>query len=256
MTGKAILVFGGTSEGRVLTERLLDCGYAVTCSVATEYGSQLLKPGAGLTILEGRLTEVDMAELLRTQDFALVVDATHPYAAEVSGNIRRAAEGCGVPLYRLLRPRQTSDGVLWADSPEAAAQWLAAQEGGILLTTGSKDLKCFTTIPEYQKRLWVRILPSIPSLQLALEAGIPSAQLICMQGPFSVSMNVELLRHTGCRYLVTKDSGKAGGFREKVEAAQLAGATLLVIRRPTEESGYTLEELTELLCGKEVEELP
>ncbi len=240
-----IFLFGGTAEGHLLAERLAEAGHDVTCAVATAYGRAVLEPRAHLTVLVGRLTAGEMAQRLR--GFDALVDATHPYAERVSENIRAAAAETATPYYRLLRPREEAAGVLWADSAADAAAKLQSLPGNVLLTTGSKDLKTFTAVKDYQTRLYVRVLPSVESLTAALSLGYPAGHIICMQGPFSRALNEAMLAAVNAKVLVTKDTGKAGGFLEKAEAARAAGAKLLVIRRPTEETGYGLEELLERL---------
>lgn len=240
-----IFLFGGTAEGHLLAERLAEAGDLVTCAVATEYGQTVLEPRDNLTVLVGRLTAGEMAE--RLGGFDVVVDATHPYADKVSENIRAAAEQTDTPYYRLLRPREEAEDVLWADSPADAAAKLQTLPGNVLLTTGSKDLKTFTAVKDYPSRLFVRVLPSVESLTAALSLGYPASHVICMQGPFPKALNQAMMEAVGAKVLVTKDTGKAGGFLEKAEAARAAGAKLLVIRRPTEETGYTLDALLELL---------
>lgn len=86
-------VFAGTTEGRELTEALLDAGASVTACVATEYGQTLLGSHPKLTISARRLTEEEMEALLASRDFACVIDATHPYASAVTENIAAACEG-------------------------------------------------------------------------------------------------------------------------------------------------------------------
>lgn len=234
-----VFLFGGTAEGHELARRLAEAGLTVTCSVATDYGRELLEPQPGLTVLTGRMDQNAMeAEMKKGYD--QVVDATHPYAAQVSENIRAAAKAAGLPYARLLRPREEAGDVLWADSPSDAARILANLPGNLLLTTGSKDLAVFTA---FRDRMWVRVLPSLDSLKHALDLGYPAAHIICMQGPFSLEMNLATLRAMDGKVLVTKDTGKPGGFLEKAEAARQANAKLLVIRRPTEETGFGLEEL-------------
>ena len=240
-----IFLFGGTAEGHLLAERLAEAGNLVTCAVATEYGQTVLEPRDNLTVLVGRLTAGEMAE--RLEGFDVVVDATHPYADKVSENIRAAAAETATPYYRLLRPREEAEDVLWADSPADAAAKLQNLPGNVLLTTGSKDLKTFTAVKDYPSRLFVRVLPSVESLTAALSLGYPASHVICMQGPFPQALNQAMVEAVGAKVLVTKDTGKAGGFLEKAEAARAAGAKLLVIRRPTEETGYTLDALLELL---------
>ena len=240
-----IFLFGGTAEGHLLAERLAEAGNSVTCAVATDYGQAVLEPRDNLTVLVGRLTAGEMAE--RLEGFDVVVDATHPYADKVSENIRAAAAETATPYYRLLRPREEAEDVLWADSPADAAAKLQNLPGNVLLTTGSKDLKTFTAVKDYASRLFVRVLPSVESLTAALSLGYPASHVICMQGPFPQALNQAMVEAVGAKVLVTKDTGKAGGFLEKAEAARAAGAKLLVIRRPTEETGYTLDALLELL---------
>lgn len=116
----------------------------------------------------------------------------------------------------------------------------------MLLTTGSKDLAAFAPLRE---RIWVRVLPSPDSLKTALDLGYAASHIICMQGPFSLEMNLATLRAMDGKVLVTKDTGRAGGFSEKAEAAKAAGARLLVIRRPTQETGLELEAMYEKLIG-------
>ena len=240
-----IFLFGGTAEGHLLAERLAEAGNFVTCAVATDYGQAVLEPRDNLTVLVGRLTAVEMAA--RLEGFDVVVDATHPYADKVSENIRAAAEQTATPYYRLLRPREEAEDVLWADSPADAAAKLQNLPGNVLLTTGSKDLKTFTAVKDYAARLFVRVLPSVESLTAALSLGYPASHVICMQGPFPQALNQAMVEAVGAKVLVTKDTGKAGGFLEKAEAARAAGAKLLVIRRPIEETGHTLDALLELL---------
>jgi precorrin-6x reductase len=213
----------------------------VAVSVATDYGAQLLK-GLSVQVLRGRLNREEMAALMA--EFDAVIDATHPYAAEVSENIAAAAAQLGLPVHRLLRSDDGGRGD-WLEVPDAvqAARRLAFLPGNILLTTGTKDLTAYTALVDYRERVWVRILPSQESLRQALELGYPPRHIIAMHGPFSEELNLALLRQLDIRVLVTKRSGSAGGFPEKVRAARQAGAALLVISRPTQEQGETLEEI-------------
>lgn len=243
-----ILLFGGTAEGHALALALAQAGHSVTCCVATDYGRDVLAPAENLTVRTGRMDEAQMRCKLQS-GYDVVIDATHPYAAQVSENIRAAAKKASVPYDRLIRPREQAEHVLWADSPEDAVRMLEDIPGNILLTTGSKDLAAFATLPDFARRVWARVLPSMDSLSHALSLGFPAAHIICMQGPFSQELNVATLRQIDAKTLVSKDTGRAGGFAEKAQAAEQAGATLLVIRRPTVEAGLTLEEMLQKYTG-------
>ena len=234
-----ILLFGGTTEGRILGEKLTSSGHDVTVSTATKAGEKELA-GIPCKIIIGRLSSAEMEE--RMEGFDIVVDATHPYAAEVSRNIRNACREAGIPLKRVLREASdVCDGeAVLVDNAEEAARWLNGHEGNVLLTTGSKELGAFSSLDPH--RLYPRVLPSHEALIACESQGIPERNILAMHGPFTTGLNAELIRQFHIRYLVTKDGGSAGGFKEKQEAARLTGTVLIVIRRP-DDSGMTMEEL-------------
>lgn len=243
-----LLVFAGTSEGRELCQVLSARGLTATACVATEYGRMSMPELAGITIRQGRMDKMEMEAFVK--GFALVIDATHPYAALATENIKAACLAGKVEYLRLLRPGiQPSQAVIPVASAQAAAEYLKGTEGAVLLTTGSKELAVFKQIPQYQKRLFARVLPSPEVVESCCRLGFQGAHLICMQGPFSYEMNVALLKMTNAKFLVTKDTGEAGGFKEKLEAAEKMGVKVLLITRPIKESGYTLQEVISRICG-------
>ncbi len=233
-----IVIFSGTTEGRALSHLLAEKGADVTVCVATEYGCEEQGEAPGITVLTGRKTVEEMVELLRGSD--LCVDATHPYAVEVTKSVRRACGEAGVPCRRLLRDRSADTDAILVDSAEAAAKLLADREGNILLATGMKELPAFAGISP--ARLYPRVLPTGDSIAACERAGIPHRNIIAMQGPFSAELNEALIRQFHIAFLVTKDGGRAGGFQEKVQAAENTGIELVLIRRP-EETGETFEKI-------------
>ena len=242
----SILLFAGTSEGRALAQFLSVRGVATTVCVATEYGEMTMPPLPGITVRCGRMQEAEMYDAMRKH--TLVIDATHPYADAVTRNIRTACEQSGAEYLRLVRPRIASEQPLvTVPDTAAAAAFLSGVTGSVLLTTGSKELEAFTAVERYAERLWPRVLPTASVLQKCEALGYPGAHIIAMQGPFSYEMNLALLHQTHAKYLVTKDTGAAGGFAEKLRAAADTGTTVVLISRPTEESGLTLTELCTLL---------
>lgn len=246
-----VLVFAGTTEGYAICRFLSKNHIPVYVCVATGYGSRSLKESAYLKVSAKRLTGEEMEALFHEVQPELILDATHPYAAVVTENIREACAHAGLPCQRVLREegRQTEDAV-YVESMEAAAEYLKGTEGNVLLTTGSKELKVFTQLPDYQDRLYARVL-SLPSVMEACSAlGLEGKHLIGMQGPFSMEMNAAMLRQYDCRYLVTKDSGRAGGFWEKIEAALSCGAVPVIIGRPLIETGISLKECKKLLSER------
>jgi len=240
---KKILIFGGTTEQHALIERLAALPVKLTLSVASAYGRALLPEESDrLRVVTGRLDEAQMSDLLRAGGYCCVIDATHPYAVAVSANIRRAAARLGLPALRLLRGHSDYADCLMVESSEQAVAELDKISGAVLLTIGSKELARFTAMRDYQSRLYARVLPTAEALAICAEAGIAASHIIAMQGPFSRELNLALLRQFQIAALVTKDGGAAGGFAQKLQAAQELGVAVIVIRRP-EESGLTETEL-------------
>lgn len=245
----SVLVFGGTSEGRELAEWLGARGACnVVVSSLTEYGGSLVENLPNVESITGRMLPETMEELMGGRAFACVIDATHPYAAGVSASIASAAGACNVPVVRVLREGEPEGPWESAGDAEEAARIVARKAGAVLLTTGSKDLPAYVgAVDDFAERLYVRILPVASSLAAASDLGIPTSHVIAMQGPFSKELNVALIREFAIRTLVTKASGAAGGFWEKVEAAQECGVDLVVIRRPAEEEGLDIDEARRVL---------
>lgn len=251
-----LLLFGGTTEGRILAAKLNKMSWDVTVCLATEYGGSLIEASDKLHLHVGRMNRNEIEAFISSGDFKVVIDATHPYAVEASKNIKQAAQSAAVRYLRLVRPSLSplgNEAVIYAGSPEEAADMLIKLNGNILLTTGSKDLLPYTRIPDYKQRVWVRVLPSPDSLNKCLALGFPPAHVICMQGPFSIELNAAMLRQFGIKHMVTKDTGAEGGFAEKAEAASLSGASLLLIKRRSQEDGLELMELIELLKAERAE---
>lgn len=246
-----LCVFAGTTEGRELVELLADQPVEVTACVATEYGEALLPPRERLTVSNRRLTAEEMEALLRREHFDLVVDATHPYASEVTENIVRACRAAGAEYLRLLRGTDAApEGAVYVPDIESAAAYLAGTEGNILLTTGSKELAKYAALPGFAERVYARVLPMEASLVSCRAAGLGPDRIIAMQGPFSREMNIAMLRAVSARYMVTKDTGGTGGFGEKAAAAKEAGAVLVVTGRPPQREGLDFAGTVELLCRR------
>ena len=233
------VVFSGTTEGRIFSRQLAQLGADVLVSVATPLGSEEQGSFAGITVHCGRLTPDEMAALVQSAD--LCIDATHPYAVDATCNIRTACRTAGVEYHRLLRAQSPLPaGSMVFQSAAHVADFLVQTQGNVLLATGAKELAAFSRIDP--ARLFPRVLPTPEGIAACEAAHIPHRNIIAMQGPFSLALNVALMEQFHIRYLVTKDGGAAGGFAEKVQAAAKTGAQLVVLRRPPE-VGETEDEL-------------
>ena len=126
------------------------------------------------------------------------------------------------------------------ENAAAAAAFLETTRGNILLTTGSKELAAYSSIPDFTQRVYARVLPMDASLEACRAAGLKATHVIAMQGPFSEEMDLATLRFADAAWMVTKDGGEAGGFPAKASAARKAGAGLVVIGRPPQREGFPL----------------
>ncbi len=251
-----VLLFAGTTEGRRVAEYLNHHKIATRVCVATEYGESLLPQGEYLEITHQRLNSDEMEELMwKMEDGGLVIDATHPYAAVVSENIEKACANTATAYLRVIREDSqmgeafdsSCQDVVFVGGTREAVEYLEHTEGKILVATGSKELAAYTAITDYQTRVYARVLSLVEVVKSCAALGFEGKHLICMQGPFSMEMNIALLRQVKASWLVTKESGNAGGFIEKYLAAKECGCKLLVIGRPRKEAGLTIDECLEHL---------
>lgn len=262
---KRIVVFAGTTEGRLLAERLAASGVEVTACVATEYGEKLMRSQSCLQVHSGRMDEEEMADFLQQKMPHLVVDATHPYAQVVSETVKKVCEELHMEYVRLLRPAGAAlpadERIHIVEDAKAAAELAEQMSGNIFLTTGSKELVVFVeTISDFS-RLYARVLSTEETFEICRELGFEGKQLICMQGPFSEELNRTMYAHVDAKILVTKESGDIGGFSDKVQAALSMGMQCIVIQRPKEQ-GLNYEQVCERLgvlrevVGSTVSEAP
>ncbi|WP_243345843.1 precorrin-6A reductase [Parabacteroides sp. FAFU027] len=246
-----IWLIGGTSNAIELTSRIADKSLPLLVTVTTGYGESLFRC-EGVEVRTGALTPEDMTALIREKSVSMIVDASHPFAYVVSGNAMAVAKQTGLPYLRFEREtNEVSANAIYVDSYADACQYLLDKPGNVLLTTGSKNLTDF--VPLGADRLYPRVLPVPAGLEACSKAGIVPSHILAVIGPFSTEFNLATIRQYNIAYLVTKDSGNEGGFPEKLEAAEQAGITAVVIRRPALEypavfSGY--DEIVEVISHK------
>lgn len=237
---KKVIVFAGTNEGRKICEFLAKNNVLVTACVATDYGSLVLSSMDNLEVREGRLSLVEITDIISGYDY--VIDATHPYAKVVSDNIRDAVKQKNKDYLRIIRPSIDYNGVIEFSTIKDACQYLNNTSGNILVTTGSKELLPYTLINNYANRVYLRMLPTLEAINASNQLGFKAPNLICMQGPFSEELNLSILKQINAKYLITKEAGKSGGFVEKLSAAKKLGVKVILIGRPSVESGLSLED--------------
>lgn len=245
-----IWLIGGTSEGRNLIKEMESYPVQIFVSVATKYGAELIEPQENVTVIAERMNAEAMSNFIRLKQPVCVIDATHPYATIVTETIKNVCLNENCEYIRLIRAEGEAGNYVLVHDFAEAVELLNHLDGNIFLTTGSKNLIDFTKVNAYAERIALRILPMEDSLLTALKLGYKPANIVCMQGPFSKELNVAMLKKFGSRYMITKDSGTVGGFDEKVEAAEEAGAKLIVIGRSSKENGVGYGEIVNYLQDK------
>ena len=241
----SIFIFGGTSEGRLLAEFCSKNKVNYTVSTATEYGSSLLPHSAN--VIFGRLDCIQMSEKIVQSGCGLVIDATHPYACETTENIKKACKITGTEYCRVKRESCE----VWGDTAESiekAVEMINSRSGTVLSTLGSNSLEKLTGVNNYCERVWVRILPSEGAVEMCTRLGYDINKVICERGPFSTEQNIVHIRQSGAEILLTKESGKAGGYTEKAESAKRCGISMITVKRPVE-NGISLIDAEKIIMS-------
>ena len=242
-----LLIFGGTTEGRELAQWCAANGIPADVSVTTGYGARLLGQGELLNVFTGKLDCKEMQTLMTAGNYAAVVDATHPYAAEATANIKRACAETGTPCLRLAREECVVKGMS-VSSDDALVELLNGTDKVILSTLGSKELPLLARVHDRRRRVWLRVLPAEGIKEQCAAYGFDPSHVIAQTPPYTVEENKRHIRRSGAQILVTKESGAAGGYPEKTAAAEELGIETITLTRPREkEVVYSFDELTGMI---------
>ncbi len=229
-----ILVIGGTSEGRQLAEYLARKNYRVMVSVTTDLGEDLLQ-NTGVEIIRRRFTADDLTQLLVDRQIQAVVDASHPFAVEISRLAMAVCEASGVVYLRYERKGAELPNhplVVPVDTWEEAAAYLCAGPyETVFSSVGVKPLPILARAGLMtKKRVVARVLPLESSIRTCKELGV--AEIVAFCGTADRALNIAMFRHYRAGTLLTKDSGRAGGVDAKIEAALALNIPVVVVNKP------------------------
>jgi precorrin-6A/cobalt-precorrin-6A reductase len=242
-----VLLLGGTGEARVLAARLhCTSGVEVISSLAGRVRDPHLPPGH--VRLGGFGGPRELAAYLTAERIDTLVDATHPFAAQITANAAIACELAGVELLVLRRPGwQPAIGDRWqrvASLVQAAAVVAALPAGTVLLTTGRRQLAAFAADAEHHYVIRTVDPPDEPLP--------PHATLLAARGPFHTDDEITLLRRYDVTALVTKDSGGTM-TSAKLTAARRLQVPVVMIDRPPLPPGvrlvHTVEQAEQLIAA-------
>lgn len=234
---KTILILGGTGEARQLAGRLVVLGHDVTSSLAGRTAAPLLP--AGKVRIGGFGGAEGLTAFLREGDFTLLIDATHPFAAQISANAVAAAATAGVPLIRLERPAwKAPAGAAWIEVDTIVEGAGALPDGArVLLTIGRQEIGAFAGRSDCH--FIARVIDVPDDVPLGWE-------IIAARGPFSGAGERALMLERGITHLVSKNSG-GDQAAAKLEAAAALGVKVVMVRRPVLPEAETISSVADLL---------
>jgi len=237
-----LLILGGTSEASALAAAV--AGREDVAPILSLVGRTENPKPAPIPTRTGGFGGVEgLRSYLSSNAIGAVVDATHPFAEQISRNAARACAVSRVPLLVFTRPpwrREPGDDWIEVDGIEAAVDALGAGMRTVFLTHGRLQLAAFARAPQH--RYLVRAIDR----PAAIDA-LPGARLLLARGPFALADEEQLMREEGVELLVTKNSGGAATYA-KIEAARRLGVRVVVVRRPTAPDGETATTLSDAIA--------
>jgi precorrin-6A/cobalt-precorrin-6A reductase len=237
---RRVLVLGGTTEASLLARAMAAAGIGGVFSYAGRTGTPLPQP---LPVRIGGFGGISgLIAYLQAEAVTQVIDATHPFAAQMSAHAVAACAATGVPLLALERlPWMQGEGDLWTAVPDiaAAVQALPPLPQRIFLAIGKQNLDAFAARPEHHYLL--RLVDTPGALPL------PRADVILSRGPFSLQGDLDLLKDHRIQLVVSKNSGGAGA-EAKVQAARALHLPVLMIDRPVVPERPRVETVAEVLA--------
>lgn len=244
-----ILIFGGTTEGRILAEFCAGNGIKACVSVTTDYGAELLPQNKNIKIIVGKLDYFQIKQLISENIFEFIIDATHPYALLATQNIKAACDDMKIKYYRIVRETECQIVGKASDNLSDIIEYLNCGSKRILSVLGSKELSILTKINNYKERVWVRVIPAEGIAEYCEKLAFDKNKIIIGKGPFSFEENVQHIKTSGAEILVTKECGTAGGYPQKVQAAMACGIEIVTLKRPAE-SGLSIKEMQKIIYKK------
>jgi precorrin-6A/cobalt-precorrin-6A reductase len=215
-------------------------------SVTTAIAAQLYPCHRCLTARVGRLTAEEIPKFLQAENIGAIVDASHPFAIQISQHAVRCAQQQGLPYLRFERPSLPIDdqNAQMREVPDLATLLKSPLlfHKRVLLTVGANWLPQFAPL-QSQTTLFARILPRIDSLQTAIAAGFTPDRIIALRPPISADLERALWQQWQIEIVVTKASGTAGGEDRKQALAQALGIQLIRIARPDGVVGEVTHEV-------------
>lgn len=223
-----IWLIGGTQESAQLARAIAQANLSCIVSITTESAIALYP--AGFPVHVGALAADAVFDFLQKHQISVVLDASHPFAAEISRSAIAACTQQNLPYLRFERARIAAHGTTVTNFEQLLnCDWLAGKR--VLLTIGYRFLPLFQAW-QAKATLFTRILPSTVALETALKSGFTSDRIIALRPPISYELERSLWQQWQISVVVTKASGAPGGEDTKRQVAEQLGVQLILVERP------------------------
>jgi precorrin-6A/cobalt-precorrin-6A reductase len=246
----------GTSEGRKILSLVNKYTDDIAVSTSTAYGGELLKEFNMKVLNTKPLNKEEMLNWMKINNINTLVDASHPYAQEVTRIALECVSDLDIRFIRYERKGALEDiinrNIVRVKDYDEAIEVIKKIDGNILNTTGGNNVSKFINL-DFKYRIIHRILPSPKVLSRIVEEGISIKDIIAMQGPISYELEKAFISQYNAKGILTKDSGIEGGVLEKYKAAEAENIKLIVIERPKfigTLSFYNEEKLVEYIANE------
>lgn len=242
-----IWILGGTLDARDLVDRLDDFSNLLVTVVSKEAKDLLPKE---LDVRVGALDKEAMEKFVIDEKIDLILDLTHPFAKEVSQNVKEVAKKKDIQLIRFVRESfKTDPFVEYVNSYQEAASLLENTEGNVLFTIGANKIEDFIPYKKNQRFIY-RVLPTLDSLQKLYDQGVSMKDIVAMMGPFSEDLNISLIKTFDIAITISKEGGPGSGFEDKIKACKKTNTRLIAIKQDEKEGNYSLEDIVKIIKGK------
>lgn len=232
-----VLILGGTGDAAELVARVAAIpGIEASASLA----GRTREPSTpiGNVRIGGFGGATGLADYLRQMHIDLLIDATHPFATQISLNAATAATEVGIPRLMMIRPpweKMSSDRWIEVDNIDAAAFALKNQAQRIFLTVGRQELAAFAHL----KEMWFIMRMIDPP---AADAVVPPGIVLCDRGPFTLHNERQILIHHNIDAIVSKNSGGDATYA-KIIAARELGLKVVMVNRPATPPGEQVADV-------------
>lgn len=224
-----ILIFGGTTEGRISVQTLEEAGKPFYYSTKGDEQEVFLHNGIRL---QGAMDVVQTITYCDRHDIRLIVDAAHPFATQLHHTLEQVSSETGIPVIRFERifPERDEQHIIWCRDYDNAIQRIEAENiATLLVLTGVQTIGKLKPLWQNNNKCYFRILDRDSSRRLAREQGFPAERLFYYRQGEDERILLQQLRPEA---ILTKESGMSGGFDEKVAAARQLGIRIFALCRP------------------------